>query len=44
MAVIGILGELYGVAEWMMFIGFLLVFVMYVIWYVIVFRSIKNIS
>jgi UDP-GlcNAc:undecaprenyl-phosphate GlcNAc-1-phosphate transferase len=44
MAVIGILGELYGVTEWIMFIGFLLVFVIYVVWYVIVFRSVKNIS
>ena len=26
MAVIGILGELYGVAEWVMFVGFLLIF------------------
>jgi UDP-GlcNAc:undecaprenyl-phosphate/decaprenyl-phosphate GlcNAc-1-phosphate transferase len=29
MAVIGILGELYGVAEWVMFLGFLIVFGIY---------------
>ena len=30
-AVIGILGEIYDVAEWLMFVGFMLVFLIYII-------------
>ena len=42
MVVIGILGEQYGVAEWVMFIGFLLVFGIYIFSYAIVLKSIQN--
>ena len=40
MAVIGILGELYGVAEWVMFVGFLLIFGMHFFSYRMLFRKI----
>ena len=39
MAVIGILGELYGVAEWVMFVGFLLVFGIHTISFRLVLRK-----
>jgi len=42
MAVIGILGERYGVAEWAMFIGFLLVLGIYIFLYSIALRNIQN--
>ena len=42
MAIIGILGELYGVDEWVMFIGFLLVFGIYVFLYEMVSRLVNN--
>ena len=42
MAVIGILGELYGVAERVMFFGFILVFGIYFFSYQMVFRNIRN--
>jgi UDP-GlcNAc:undecaprenyl-phosphate/decaprenyl-phosphate GlcNAc-1-phosphate transferase len=42
MAVIGILGELYGVDEWVMFVGFLLVFGLYIFSYKMTARKIQN--
>jgi len=41
MAVIGILSELYGVDEWVMFVLFLLVFVIHVIFYGVTLKKIK---
>ena len=40
MAVIGILGELYGVAEWVMFVGFLLIFGIYIVSYKMALKNI----
>lgn len=40
MAVIGILGELYGVAEWVMFVGFLLIFGIHIFSYRMALRNI----
>ena len=42
MVVIGILGELYGVAEWVMFVGFLLIFLIYIFWHSMALRNIKS--
>ena len=42
MAVIGVIGELYGVAERAMFFGFLLVFGIYIFSYSVVLRNFKN--
>jgi UDP-GlcNAc:undecaprenyl-phosphate GlcNAc-1-phosphate transferase len=39
MAVIGILGELYGVTEWVMFVGFLLIYGIYIFFYRIALRK-----
>jgi UDP-GlcNAc:undecaprenyl-phosphate/decaprenyl-phosphate GlcNAc-1-phosphate transferase len=41
MAVFGILGELYGIDEWVMFVLFLLVFVIYVFLHVVISRNIQ---
>jgi UDP-GlcNAc:undecaprenyl-phosphate/decaprenyl-phosphate GlcNAc-1-phosphate transferase len=41
-AVIGILGEIYDVAEWVMFVGFILVFVIYIYIYGMVSKRIKE--
>ena len=41
MAVFGILGELYGIDEWVMFVLFLLVFVIYVFLHVVISRKIQ---
>jgi UDP-GlcNAc:undecaprenyl-phosphate/decaprenyl-phosphate GlcNAc-1-phosphate transferase len=40
MAVIGILGELYGVTEWVMFVGFLLIYGIYIFFYRMALRKI----
>ena len=40
MAVIGILGELYGVTEWVMFVGFLLIYRIYIFFYRMALRKI----
>ena len=40
MAVIGILGELYRVTEWVMFVGFLLIYGIYIFFYRIALRKI----
>ena len=42
MAVIGISGELYGVAEWLMFFGFLIVFAIYFFSYGMIYRNIQK--
>ena len=44
MAIIGILGERYEVAEWMMFSGFLIVFILYLFWFSVVIKKIKTIE
>ncbi len=41
-AVIGILGEIYDVAEWLMFVGFMLFFLIYIIVYRIAFKRIQE--
>ena len=41
-AVIGILGEIYDVAEWLMFVGFMLVFLIYIIVYGIALKRIQE--
>jgi len=40
MAVMGILGELYGIAEWVMFVGFLLIFGIHFFLYRVAFKNI----
>ena len=40
MAVMGILGELYGIAEWVMFVGFLLIFGIHIFSYRMFLRNI----
>jgi UDP-GlcNAc:undecaprenyl-phosphate GlcNAc-1-phosphate transferase len=42
MALIGILGERYEIAEWMMFSGFLIVFILYLFSYRVAIRKIEN--
>jgi len=41
MAVIGVLGEQYDVAEWVMFFGFLIIFVVYFFWSKVAVRNFK---
>ena len=42
MAVIGILGEQYGIPEWVMFVGFLLIFVVHIFLHKVFVRNIKS--
>jgi len=42
MAVVGILGEIYEAAEWVMFSGFLIIFVGYMFWNKVIIRKIKD--
>tara|TARA_B110000967_G_C18900727_1_gene574761 strand:- start:141 stop:1208 length:1068 start_codon:yes stop_codon:yes gene_type:complete len=42
MAVVGVLGEQYEVAEWVMFFGFLIIFAVYFFWSKVVIRNLNN--